>query len=368
MVDAETPAKDVFRAGACRRVATSSSSASRRSRSRPRAGSSSGPERVYVELHAHSSYSFCDGASLPEEIAIRAAEYGYEAFALTDHDNVCGAMEFAQACARARGAADRRLRARRSPTRGASFHLTLLVESATGWHNLCRLLTEAHAQTRPHPDRDPLPPVLELDSLLERNEGLVCLSGCAGSGALAGSWERDERRRAEALGRRLAGAFGSERFRVELQRPLWRHDRARNRWLAAARRAARGRLRGDRQRPRPRPPAGRAPGRARRRAPAHDAGGVRARAARQRELGARPAGGDGGALRRAPGGGSRDRAAGRAPALRPRLGARLPLPRAPRTPTPTGRWRRSAAGGSSSATRARASAPRRRGGSTRSCG
>ena len=52
----------------------------------------------YVELHAHSSYSFCDGASLPDELARAAAEHGYEALALTDHDNVCGAMEFAQSC------------------------------------------------------------------------------------------------------------------------------------------------------------------------------------------------------------------------------------------------------------------------------
>ena len=35
-----------------------------------------------------------------------------------------------------------------------------------------------------------------------------------------------------ALGRRLLGAFGRDRFRVELQRPFWRRDRARNRWLA----------------------------------------------------------------------------------------------------------------------------------------
>ena len=48
---------------------------------------------MYVELHAHSAYSFLDGTSLPEEMAVAAAEYGYEAFALTDHDNVCGAME-----------------------------------------------------------------------------------------------------------------------------------------------------------------------------------------------------------------------------------------------------------------------------------
>ena len=115
---------------------------------------------------------------------------------------------------------------------GEPFHLTALVESAAGWHNLCRLLTEAHADTRPRPDQPPLPPVLALDSLLERNEGIVCLTGCARQGALAGPWERGEPRRAEGRARRLLASFGRERLRVELQRPMWRRDRARNRWLA----------------------------------------------------------------------------------------------------------------------------------------
>ena len=52
---------------------------------------------MYVELHAHSAYSFLDGASLPEELAARAAELGYEALALTDHDGVYGSLEFAHA-------------------------------------------------------------------------------------------------------------------------------------------------------------------------------------------------------------------------------------------------------------------------------
>src|ERR1041385_6796217 len=51
----------------------------------------------YVELHAHSAYSFLDGASLPEELAARAAELGYDALALTDHDGVYGSLEFANA-------------------------------------------------------------------------------------------------------------------------------------------------------------------------------------------------------------------------------------------------------------------------------
>ena len=57
------------------------------------------PEALpYVELHCHSAYSFRDGASDPAELAGAAAELGYEALALTDHDGVSGAMEFAHAC------------------------------------------------------------------------------------------------------------------------------------------------------------------------------------------------------------------------------------------------------------------------------
>ena len=185
----------------------------------------------YVELHAHSAFSFGDGASLPDELALAAAEQGHGAIALTDHDGIWGSMEFAQAC-RAQGV---------RPITGAELtvtdggarpiHLTLLVETATGYRNLCRLITEAHRDTRPTPDRDPLPPVLRLESLEQRAEGIVCLSGCAREGALAGSWERGELERARELGDRLKAAFGPDGFLVELQRPFWRHDRARNRWL-----------------------------------------------------------------------------------------------------------------------------------------
>ena len=186
---------------------------------------------MYAELHAHSAYSFLDGASLPEELAIAAAEHGYESFALTDHDNVCGAMELAQAC---KGLGIRPIHGAELTVidSGEQMHLTLLVEGATGWHNLSRLITESHAGTRPRPGHGPLPPALPLDSLLERSDGLVCLSGCAGRGAIAGSWERGSPERAEQLARRLLAAFGRDRFRIELQRPFWRRDRTRNRRLA----------------------------------------------------------------------------------------------------------------------------------------
>ena len=199
----------------------------------------------YVELHSHSGFSFCDGASSPHELAAAAATQGHEALALTDHDGVWGAMEFASAC--------KPLGVR--PITGTEitvsvpgtshdahtrrFHLTLLVESPAGWRNLCLLLTEAHAHTREGTNRSALPPVLRLSSLEERTEGLICLSGCAREGALAGIFSRSrgmptgrDSAEARALGERLVRAFGRESFRVELQRPFWRHDTARNRWLS----------------------------------------------------------------------------------------------------------------------------------------
>src|SRR4249920_4061429 len=128
----------------------------------------------YVELHAHSAYSFLDGASQPEELVIRAAELGYEALALTDHDGVYGSLEFAHA-ARAFGV---------RPITGAEVtledgsHVTLLVESSQGYANLCRILTLAHAGTRP-PGKEHrllLPPAVALEDVVEWSEGLVCLT------------------------------------------------------------------------------------------------------------------------------------------------------------------------------------------------
>jgi len=179
----------------------------------------------YVELHAHSAYSFLDGASLPEELALRAAELGYGALALTDHDGVYGSLEFAQT-AKAFGV---------RPITGAEVtlaegsHVTLLVESAAGYANLCRLLTAAHSDTRvPGRERELLDPALPQELLEERNEGLVCLSGCARHGLAV---------RNPNAAARLAEAFGRDRFFVELQRPFERGDARRNsvlRELAAA--------------------------------------------------------------------------------------------------------------------------------------
>ena len=124
----------------------------------------------YVELHCHSAYSFLDGVSLPDELAARAHELGYEALALTDHNSVSGSMELAVAAKQCG------LRA----IHGAEIdladgrHITLLVRDERGWSNLCRIITLAHAHTRDGARRrDPADPRVEEWAVLDHAEGLV---------------------------------------------------------------------------------------------------------------------------------------------------------------------------------------------------
>src|SRR5205085_3637312 len=143
---------------------------------------------VPVELHCHSAFSFLDGASHPVELAAAAAERGYTALALTDHDGLHGAMEHARACA---GLGIK-------PITGAELtlddghHLTLLCRTRAGYRNLCRLITMAHAGTRPVPGREPEQPCVTLPDVERHAEGLICLSGCARDGAVAARVERRE--------------------------------------------------------------------------------------------------------------------------------------------------------------------------------
>ncbi len=171
----------------------------------------------YVELHCHSAYSFLDGASLPEELAAQAALLEYPALALTDHDGVYGSLEFAHA---AKGLGVRPITGAEVTVAGGA-HITLLVETHEGYANLCRLLTAAHAGTRPagKEHRVLLPPAVSLDTVEQHAAGLVCLSGCGRDGLGL----RDPNGTA-----RLATAFGRDRFYVELQRLFERGDARRH--------------------------------------------------------------------------------------------------------------------------------------------
>ncbi len=175
---------------------------------------------MYVELHCHSAYSLREGASAPDELVLRARSLGYPALALTDHDSLYGAMEFAKA------ADEWQLQ----PISGAELtladghHLTVLAATRQGYGNLCRLISLARKLNREQPCLDP--------ALLPAHaEGLIVLSGCR-HGEAAVQAEAGDLAAAEAALRKYRDWFGPQNFFVELQQNLVYGDTPRNAALA----------------------------------------------------------------------------------------------------------------------------------------
>lgn len=177
---------------------------------------------MYAELHCHSYYSFHDGASSLEELLLRVRDLGYHALALTDHDNLCGAMRFAQLS----HSLDIHGIIGAEITIKDGYHLTLLAKDINGYRNLCRLITAAHASgERNNPE---LPPEL----LPQHAAGLICLSGCPRSQLfqLADKANLIESRN---LIKQYLKWFGADNYYIELQDNLVYGDRSRNRRLLA---------------------------------------------------------------------------------------------------------------------------------------
>ncbi|TXG79025.1 MAG: PHP domain-containing protein, partial [Thermomicrobiales bacterium] len=195
----------------------------------------------YVELHLHTAFSFLDGASLPEEMIARAKELGYRALAVTDHNGVYGAMEFAKA-ADAAGI---------FPITGAEMtltdetHLTLLAESPIGYANLCQLITEAHrlppgapiqrltfsadeedggldlslrgiGKPYPHYRAEERLPRLDPELLATYGEGVILLTGCR-LGKLSQLVDTGDLTAARALLQQYVAWLGRGQVFVELQ-------------------------------------------------------------------------------------------------------------------------------------------------------
>lgn len=122
-----------------------------------------------LHLNAHSHFSLLAALPAPAELAAAAAQAGHAAIALTDHNRLTGAVEFAEACA-THGV---------QPIFGLEVQLEtgrsllLLAETDTGWANLCRLsswlLSEENNENRPLP----------LSLLRGHHSGLLCLAAHA---------------------------------------------------------------------------------------------------------------------------------------------------------------------------------------------
>ncbi|MBA8795124.1 error-prone DNA polymerase [Friedmanniella endophytica] len=205
----------------------------------PDARTPQGPVVPYAELHAHSDFSFLDGAGDPEALIEEAVRLGLHALALTDHDGFYGVSRFAEAARqypiRTVFGAELSL-GLRTPQNGVAdpegSHLLVLAAGVAGYHRLAGAITEAQLR-----GDEKGRPVYHLEELAEQAHGdWMILTGCrkgAVRQALAGSGGRPD---PDAAGReldRLTALFGRDHVTVELTDHRLPTDTVRNDALAA---------------------------------------------------------------------------------------------------------------------------------------
>lgn len=134
----------------------------------------------YVPLHVHTEYSLLDGAIRNKAYIKFAKENGFEAVAITDHGNMCGAMELYRLGKTEQfkvviGCEFYVLHGditKRDENNRKLYHLVLLAKNNEGYQNLVKLVSAAHIDGfyyKPRINRE----------LLEKHcEGLICLSAC----------------------------------------------------------------------------------------------------------------------------------------------------------------------------------------------
>ena len=179
--------------------------------------SSACPSVPYAELHAHSAFSFLDGASTPEELVAEAARLDLRAIALTDHDGLYGAVRFAEA-AREHGVqtvfgAELSLSgvARTDSPDPPGPHLLVLARGPEGYRRLSRQLAAAHLAG----GRKGMPRY-DYDGLAEAAGGhWHILTGCR-KGTVRQALSTGGPDAAAAALADLVDRFGAERVSIEL--------------------------------------------------------------------------------------------------------------------------------------------------------
>jgi len=172
----------------------------------------------FVHLHTHTYHSLLDGLTKIDDLIDTVKASGMEAVAITDHGTMSGAIEFFKE-AISKGVKPilgiesyvaARTRFDRDPAHDKPrYHLILLAKNQIGWQNLCSLTTKAWVEGQYYKPR------IDHDIMAEHSEGVICLSGCAGS-EISESIRVGDFERAKELASWYKSVYGDD-FYLELQ-------------------------------------------------------------------------------------------------------------------------------------------------------
>lgn len=145
----------------------------------------------FVHLHLHSEYSLLDGANRIDKLVNRVKELGMTAVAVTDHGNMHAACQFYNAAKKVgikpimgieayvapdvKGLPSDRLRKESTGVADGGFHLVLLAENQTGWHNLLKLTSDSFIKGFYYKPR------MDKSTLEQYHDGIIAINGHLGS-------------------------------------------------------------------------------------------------------------------------------------------------------------------------------------------
>jgi len=174
----------------------------------------------FTHLHLHSQYSLLDGAIAFDNLFKRCKELQMDSVAVTDHGNMFGAVEFYTKAhekhikpiigIEAYVAPRSRFDKEKTSIGDAAYHLILLAENNTGYHNLLKLASAGFIEGfyyRPRIDKE---------ILAQLGEGLIVTSACL-KGEIAALLAKGDEKGALAAAESYAKIFGPDRFFIELQ-------------------------------------------------------------------------------------------------------------------------------------------------------
>lgn len=176
---------------------------------------------MFTHLHVHTEYSLLDGKSKIKELVARAKELGYTSLAITDHGVMYGCLSFYKEC-KAQGikpiigcevyvAPDSRFSKQGSSDNDDRYnHLVLLCKDATGYKNLCKIVTTGFTEGFYYKPR------VDEEVLKAHSEGLICLSACL-AGAVPSKLMKNDYEGALETARTYQQIFGRDNYFIELQ-------------------------------------------------------------------------------------------------------------------------------------------------------
>lgn len=162
----------------------------------------------FIHLHVHSAYSLAEGAIKVKDLVKTCIKYDMPAVAITDTNNLFGAMELSLEASKA-GV---------QPIVGVQLNIAdlgqivLLVQREIGYRNLSALVSIAHLESR-----DTHQPAISMADLTHTaTEGLICLSGGI-RGGIGRALLTGKTAEARTLAQTFLDIFG-DRFYIEIQR------------------------------------------------------------------------------------------------------------------------------------------------------